>query len=153
MNDFFGGDIVKTNVEAQPVKVVNEPIEGDFDKAKVDEFLRKLVKRATESDQWQAAKDLMEERLKGAAKAYATQKLEIAQKESASAGASDAPQSGDTQNDGVVLVVEESGKQSENAVQGDMLLSQNQPEEPLAGADGGDDTSEPKPAGKRSAHF
>lgn len=139
-------------LEVQPAPTVNDFFEGDFDRVNVDQFLGKLVKRAKATNQWQAAKDLVEDRLQGAAKNYAKQQLEIAQKNSALGAASDARQSGDPQNDDVVLVVEESDKQSEKAVQGDMLLSQNQPEEPLSGTDG-DDTSEPKPAGKRSAHF
>ena len=49
--------------------------EVDFNRVEVDEFVKKLVMRADASNQWQAAKDLIDERLKGQAAVYAKEEL------------------------------------------------------------------------------
>ncbi|MFC1337408.1 MAG: phage recombination protein Bet [gamma proteobacterium symbiont of Clathrolucina costata] len=62
-------------LEHQPSQTLDEFFENDFNRVEVDAFLAKLVKRAQAANQWQAAEDLIDERLKGQAAVYAKQEL------------------------------------------------------------------------------
>ncbi len=53
----------------------------NFDQASVDDFISKLFQRAKGTGQWQAANDLLNERLKGNALIYASKKFEKLVKE------------------------------------------------------------------------
>tara|TARA_B100000446_G_scaffold184352_1_gene206148 strand:- start:29301 stop:30314 length:1014 start_codon:yes stop_codon:yes gene_type:complete len=60
--------------QEEPEKISQFAI--DFDQASVDDFISRLCDRAKGTGQWQAAKDLLNERLKGNALIYASEKLE-----------------------------------------------------------------------------
>ena len=62
-------------VEVVDAQRVEEVFTIDFDQGQVDSFVAKLEKRARASSQWQAARDLADERLQGNAAKYAVQKL------------------------------------------------------------------------------
>lgn len=53
----------------------------DFNQKEIDEFLSKLITRAGDTNQWQAAKDLVSDRLEGNAEQYALNALEKAERE------------------------------------------------------------------------
>jgi phage recombination protein Bet len=57
----------------------DEAIVVDFDQPKVDSFVAKLEQRARAANQWQAARDLAQERLHGNAARYAVQRLKVAE--------------------------------------------------------------------------
>lgn len=62
-------------LEHQTTNALNEYNEDAFNKEEVDAFLSKLIKRAKASHLWQAAEDLIDERLKGKAAEYAKEEL------------------------------------------------------------------------------
>lgn len=64
-------------------QTMNEFFEGEFDKAEVDAFMSRLLKRAKATNQWQAAEDLIDERLQGQAVTYAKEALKNARSETA----------------------------------------------------------------------
>lgn len=66
---------ISKSIESQTLKLKNETVDDSFNQAEVDDFLSRLIKRASAANQWQAAEDLIEERLKGKAITYAKQEL------------------------------------------------------------------------------
>lgn len=75
--------VTQKTLEHQSSQTLNEFFEDEFNKVEVDAFLSRLIKRAKATNQWQAAEDLIDERLNGQAVTYAKEELAKVRSEAA----------------------------------------------------------------------